>query len=162
MYHVPREELRLLNRHRIMGNLKVSLAGYVAEKLKCGSTSDGVSSDFQHAMATAHEMVWRLGMGNNGFIGDYTVLLESWRFRGGGTSDQLSDGVKEKLNNETYRILQECLQDVEDLLKREDVLLERFTDELLKRNELEYDDIEAIFAEYGRQRALPKLSAGSP
>ncbi|MBI4342384.1 MAG: AAA family ATPase, partial [Candidatus Omnitrophica bacterium] len=159
VYHVPREELRLMNRERIIGNLKVALAGYVAEKLKCGSTSDGVGSDFQHAMATAHEMVWRLGMGTNGFIGDYTVLLESWRFRGGGTSDQLSDGVKEKLNNETYRILQECLRDVEAMLKREDVLLERFTDELLKRNELEYDDIEAIFAEYGRQRAAPKPSS---
>ena len=41
------------------------------------------------------------------------------------------------------------------MLTREDVLLERFKDELLKRNELEYDDIESIFAEYGRQRALP-------
>ena len=153
VYHVPREELKLANRERIIGNIKVSLAGYVAEKLKCGSTSDGVSSDFQHAMSTAHEMVWRLGMGTNGFIGDYTVLLESWKFRGGGSSDQLSDGVKEKLNNETYRILQECLKDVEDMLRREDVLLERFKEELLKRNELEYDDIEAVFTEYGRQRA---------
>jgi cell division protease FtsH len=161
VYHVPREELRLANRDRIIGNIKVSLAGYAAEKLKCGSTSDGVSSDFQHAMATAHEMVWRLGMGSDGFVGDYTILLESWRFRGGGSSDQLSDGVKEKLNNETYRILQECLNDVEGMLRREDVLLERFKDELLKRNELEYDDIEAIFTEYGRQRVLP-TSASSP
>ena len=155
VYHVPREELKLASRDRIVGNIKVALAGYVAEKLKCGSTSDGVSSDFQHAMATAHEMVWRLGMGTNGFVGDYTVLLESWRFRGGGSSDRLSDGVKEKLNNETYRILQECLTDVEEMLRREDVLLERFKEELLKRNELEYDDIEAVFAEYGRQRAAP-------
>ncbi len=162
VYHVPREELKFANRERIIANIKVSLAGYVAEKLKCGSTSDGVGSDFQHAMATAHEMVWRLGMGENGFIGDYTVLLESWRFRGGGSSDRLSDGTKEKLNNETYRILQECLQDVEALLGKEDVLLERFTEELLQRNELEYDDIEAIFTEYGRQRTLPAPPPSSP
>ncbi|MBI3321763.1 MAG: AAA family ATPase [Candidatus Omnitrophica bacterium] len=159
VYHVPREELKLASRDRIVGNIKVALAGYVAEKLKCGSTSDGVSSDFQHAMETAHQMVWRLGMGANGFIGDYTVLLESWRFRGGGSSDQLSDGVKEKLNNETYRILQECVKDVEEMLRREEALLERFKDELLRRNELEYDDIEAIFAEYGRQRTLPLPAA---
>jgi cell division protease FtsH len=156
VYHVPREELRLMNRDRIMGNLKVSLAGYVAEKLKCGTTSDGVSGDFQHAMATAHQMVWRLGMGSNGFIGDYTVLLESWRFRGGSSADQLSDGMKEKLNNETHRIMQECVHEVEDMLRKEDAILERFKDELLKRNELEYDDIEAIFTEFGRQRIFPK------
>jgi len=37
------------------------------------------------------------------------------------------------------------------------VLLERFKDELLKKNELEYDEIEAIFKEYGKQRILPSL-----
>ncbi len=153
IYHVPREELKLMSRDRILGNIKVALAGYVAEKLKCGSTSDGVSSDFRNAMATAHQMVWRLGMGANGFIGDYTVLLESWRFRGGGAGDQLSDGTKEKLNNETYKILQDCLQDVDGLLRREDALLERFKNELLKKDELEYDEIEAIFVEHGKQHA---------
>ena len=155
VYHVPREELKLANRDRIMGNIKVALAGYVAEKIKCGSTSDGVSSDFRHAMETASEMVWRLGMGASGLIGDFTALLESWQFRGGGSSGQLSDATKEELNRETRRILQECLADVEAMLRREDVLLERFKDELLKRNELEYDDIEAIFAEHGRQRSAP-------
>ena len=40
------------------------------------------------------------------------------------------------------------------LLRREDVLLERFKDELLKHNELEYDAIEAIFAEYGKKRPI--------
>ena len=161
IYHMPREELKLFSRDRILANIRVSLAGYVAEKLKCGSTSDGVGADFRQAMATAHEMVWRLGMGSNGFVGDYTVLLESWRFRGGGSSDQLSDGTKEKLNNETYRILQECLQEVEGLLKREDALLERFKDELLKKDELEYDEIEAIFAEHGKRRVLPLPATGT-
>ncbi len=161
IYHVPREELKLFSRDRILANIKVSLAGYVAEKLKCGSTSDGVGADFRQAMSTAHEMVWRLGMGANGFVGDYTVLLESWRFRGGGSSDQLSDATKEKLNNETYRILQECLQEVEGLLKREDALLERFKDELLKKDELEYDEIEAIFAENGKRRPAPLASGSS-
>ena len=69
--------------------------------------------------------------------------------------------MKEKLNNEVYRILQECVEDVEQLLKREDKLVERFKDELLKKDELEYDDIESIFAEFGRQRSLPAPSAGS-
>ncbi|MBI2173898.1 MAG: hypothetical protein HYU33_01715, partial [Candidatus Omnitrophica bacterium] len=71
------------------------------------------------------------------------------------SGDHLSDGIKQKLNEETHKILNECLKDVEDMLRREDALLERFKDELLKRNELEYDDIEAIFSEYGKQRTLP-------
>ena len=160
VYHVPRGEMKLHTRPRLMANVKVALAGYVAEKLKCGSTSTGVGGDFPTAMNLAHNMVWRLGMGNNGFVGDYTVLLESWKFRGGSSGDQLSDGTKEKLNNEVYRILQECMADVEQLLKREDQLVERFKEELLKKDELEYDDIEAVFKEFGRQR-VPAPQAGA-
>jgi cell division protease FtsH len=131
----------------------------VAEKLKCKSTTTGVSADFGHAMHTAHEMVWRYGMGTNGFIGNFEVLTGSWVFRSGGTGDHLSDRMKEKLNDETNKLLTESMQDVEALLRREDVLLERFKDELLKHNELEYDAIEAIFAEYGKQRKLPLTSS---
>ncbi len=155
VYHVPREELKLQSRDRLMANIKVSLAGYVAEKIKCGSTSDGVGSDFQHAMAIVQEMVWNLGMGTNGFVGNYQSLTGSWVFRSGSSGDYLSDRVKEKLNDEMQLILKQCVEEVDTLLRKEDGLLERFKDELLSKDELEYDEIEAIFAEYGKQRVLP-------
>jgi cell division protease FtsH len=154
VYHVPRNEYHSANREKLLADIKVALAGYVAEKLKCHSTTTGVSADFGHAMTTAHDMVWRYGMGTNGFIGNYEMLAGSWVFRSGSSGDHLSDHMKEQLNRETHTILQACAQDVEALLKREDVLLERFTAELLEHNELEYDAIEAIFAEYGKQRPL--------
>jgi len=158
VYHIPREELKLTSRERILANIKVSLAGYVAEKLKCSSTSDGVASDFSHATDMVRKMVWNLGMGSNGFVGNYDVLAGSWVFRGATTGDYLSDRLKDRLNDEMHIILKECLQDAEALLQREDALLERFKDELLKKDELEYDDIEAVFAEYGKQRVLPAPS----
>jgi ATP-dependent Zn protease len=105
-------------------------------------TSNGVSSDFSHAMSLAHTMVWRLGMGRNGFVGDYSIIPES----------QLSDSIKEKLNAETYEILNGCAKEVEEFLRAEWTVVDRFAQELLKRNELEFDDIHAIFAEYGKAR----------
>ncbi len=155
VYHTPRHDYYSARQDKLLADIKASLAGYVAEKLKCGSTTSGVSGDFQHAIATAHHMVWSLGMGSNGFVGDYEVLVGSWTFRRSASGDHLSDGIKEKLNEETHHILQTCLKEVEDLLRQEDVLLERFKDELLMKNELEYDEIEAIFAEYGKQRVFP-------
>jgi len=112
----------------------------VAEKLKFGVTSSGVSSDFQHAMRLAHYMVWSLGMGKSESLGDYTSI----------PNDQLSGSVKDKLNSETHEIIQSCLTIVEDLLKKEDEIFERFAKELIARQELDYDDIEAIFKEYGK------------
>ena len=155
VYHAPRYEYFSHKRDKLLADIKVSLAGYVAEKLKCTSTTTGVGADFQNAITKAHNMVWSLGMGSNGFVGDYELLVGSWAFRKGATADHLSDRVKEKLNEETHQILQRCMKEVEELLQREDVLLERFKDELLRKNELEYDEIEAIFTESGKQRVLP-------
>ena len=150
--HQPREELFTSSRDRILGNIKVYLAGYVAEKLKFDSTSDGVAADFHNAMRFAHMMVWRLGMGSNGYVGDFEALLSTSQFRGAGTGDRISDAMKDRLNEETHAILRQCTQEVEALLKKEDALLDRFANELLEREELEYDDIEAIFVDQGKQR----------
>jgi cell division protease FtsH len=140
VYGQPREELFISNRERILANIKVAIGGYVAEKLKFGVTSDGVVTDFQNAMRQAHNMVWKYGMGKAGLLGDYTIIPES----------QLSETIKEELNNETNQIFQICVKDVDGLLKKESDLLDRFAAELLKKEELEYDEIEAIFKEYGK------------
>lgn len=154
VYHVPREERHATTRDMMLSTIKVALAGYVAEKLKCRSTTTGVGSDFRHAMSTAHQMVWSYGMGSNGFVGDYELLAGQWQVQ-----NRLSDRVKDQLNAETHKILKECTEEVEAILRKEDVLLERFTSELLKHNELEYDEIEAIFKEYGKQRPEPTGAA---
>ena len=123
-----------------MADIKVSLAGYVAERLKLGTSSTGVSADFKQAMNVAHSMVWQFGMNDAGLIGDYTVIPES----------QLSEKVKEVLNNETNKIFHKCLKEVEDLLTKERPILERFVKELLEKEELDYDEIDSIFKEYGK------------
>lgn len=142
VYHTPREELHSSTKDQILADIKVSLGGYMGEKIKYGVTSNGVAADFANAMGKAHTMVWRLGMGSNGYLGDYGIIPEH----------QLSDDIKTKLNQETYGILNQCAKEVEEFLRREWTLVDRFAQELVKRNELEYDDIHAIFAEYGKAR----------
>ncbi|MBI4358269.1 MAG: AAA family ATPase [Candidatus Omnitrophica bacterium] len=150
VHHQPREEYFTQDREALLADIKVSIAGYVAEKVHKGVTTDGVYSDFRNAMRKAHFMVWNLGMGVSGYIGNYSDVPEK----------ELSETVKAKLNDDTNRILKEALQEVEELLKRERVIFERFAHELLVRQELEYDDIEAIFAEYGK--ANPRAFQKAP
>ncbi len=141
VYHQPREELYTHSKEKLLADIKVNLGGYMAERIKFGTTSSGVASDFQAAMNLAHMMVWKLGMGASNLVGDYTVVPK----------EQLSEEVKQKLNNETQTILQGCCKEVEEVLKKEWKIVERFTKELLERKELEYDEIEAIFKEYGKK-----------
>lgn len=142
----PREEWFTQSKEALMADIKTSLAGYVAERIKSGTTSSGVSSDFKQAMAIAHTMVWSLGMSNSGIVGDYELY---------GRQDhmfELAESMKEKLNKETQDILQKCLKDVEDLLTKEWKITEHIANELLAKEELEYDDIDAIFKDYGKSQ----------
>ena len=146
VHHQPREELYTNNKEKILADIKVSIGGYVAEKTRFGTTSDGVAMDFRNVMWKAHNMVWMVGMSDAGYIGDYTIIPKS----------QLSESLKEKLNAETDKIIKSCLKDVEDLLKKEWPIVERFVKELLEKEELEYDEIEAIFKECGKSHNFKK------
>ncbi len=139
-YSLPKEDTMFRNKDWFMAEICVLIAGYVAEKVKFGVTSSGVSSDFKHAMRFAHYMVWSLGMGQTESLGDYSSI----------PAEQLSNSVKDKLNAETHAIIQACMKKVEDIIRRENVLFERFAKELIARQELDYDEIEAIFKEYGK------------
>jgi cell division protease FtsH len=152
VHHQPREELHTANREKILADIKVALGGFIAEKIRYGVTTSGVASDFTAAMRQAHVMVWRLGMGTNGFVGDFTAIPEN----------ELSDDLKEKLNKETYAILGQCAKEVEEFLRKEWNVVERFVQELLKRDELDYDEIHAVFAEYGKARSQVPIQTVHP
>jgi len=136
----PREEEYTRSKDAYMADIKVALGGYIAEKLTFGTTSDGVSADFRSAMTKAHIMVWRLGMGYSGLVGDYTIIPK----------EQLSEDIRKKLNEDTSHIFNDCIKEVEELLKKEKPVLERCVKELLDREELDYDEVKEIFDDYDK------------
>lgn len=139
VHHQPREEWHCSDRNKILTDIKVALAGYCSEKLQYGVTTNGVSSDFKAAMYYAHMMVWMIGMSDDEYVGDFSAIPK----------DQLSEEWKKKLNDQTNTLLQSCLKEVDELLKTNKNILDRFVKELLEKEELEYDEIEAIFGEFG-------------
>ncbi len=151
----PREEIHVRTKEQYLGDIKVNLGSYAAEKFKINVTTSGVSQDFANAMWIAHHMVWSWGMGQSGFVGDYSLLASMnagfGTFRGENVS-YISEEIKGKLNNDMQQILNGCLKEVEELLKKESALLDRFAQELLSKDELNYDEIEAIFKEFGKSR----------
>lgn len=135
------DEVYSSDREVLLAEIKSLLAGYVAEKIKFGVTTTGVSSDFNKAMTIAHNMVWKLGMGRSVLIGDYTAI----------PAEQIADDIKNQLNQDTQSVIKECLKEVESLLERENAVFEKFANELLTREELDYDQIQEIFKQHGTQ-----------
>ena len=143
-----REELHSKSREQLMSEIMICLGGYVAEKIKFGTTTTGVgggaNSDFSKATRIAHAMVWMFGMGTAGYIGDLTAIPK----------EELSEDIKLALNKDTNGIMATCVKVVEESLGENKEILDRFAQELLKREELEYDEIIAIFKEFGIEEAI--------
>ena len=141
-----REEIFIRDRHKLLGEIKTCLGSYAAEQLKLGMTTAGVDGDFSHAYYTAHNMVWRWGMGKSGLIGNFKAVQNYDR------STLISEATKAQLDADVQDILHICLHEVQELLKADDKLLERLAKELVAKEELDYDQIEAIFKEFGKVR----------
>ncbi len=147
----PVEEMHSANKDHLLANIKVSVASYVAEQMTFGKTSSGVGggrgSDFDTAMRIAQMMVWRCGMGKSGLIGDFYAMTDA------AGHPLISEKTKETLDEDVQHILQTCLKEVEQTLSRNKDLLEEFSQNLIKKEELEYDEIVAIFDKYGLKSA---------
>ncbi|UCG35344.1 MAG: AAA family ATPase [Candidatus Omnitrophota bacterium] len=150
--HRPPEETYTRSKGWYLANIKTALGGYVAEKLKFGTTSSGVDEDFSNAFWFAHHMVWRWGMGESGLLGNFYALARQGGWWGQTGSMNISEKTKEKLDDDSQKIIQDCLKEVEEILAREKELLEYFAQELLKKEELEYDEIVEIFKKHGKER----------
>ncbi|MDI6641797.1 MAG: AAA family ATPase [Elusimicrobiota bacterium] len=146
--HHPRAEFWTASKEKLLADIKVFLAGYVAEKKKFNITSSGVESDLQHSTKIAHDMVWRLGMSADGsedaLIGNFAALNEK----------EVSESLKEKLNSQTLKILQDCMRKVEEFLSSEWQIVEYFAQKLIEKEEFDYDEIEAIFKSLKKERAI--------
>ncbi|MCA6070080.1 MAG: AAA family ATPase [Endomicrobium sp.] len=140
--HLPREELHCPDREKLIADIVVSLAGYMAEKIKYNTTTVGVSSDFTHAMATANYMVWQVGMGGNGLIGNFFILPE----------EELSQSLKEKLNNETISIMKSCCSKTEEFLKANWDAVDAVAKKLVIDKELDFDEFEEVMKTVGKKK----------
>jgi len=157
--HLPKEEYYSKNKENLLARIKISLASYAAEEITFGSTTTGVGggpgSDFYHAMNTAKSMVWSYGMGKSGYLGDFKNYTSCF----GRPQDEPSDEIKRKLEDDVQDILRNCMNEVKNFLNEHRDLLNYFAEELLRKEELEYDEIRDIFKKFGLTPASEKGSS---
>ena len=71
-------------------------------------------------------------------MGDYSTVEKD-----------LSDRLKQKLNDDVTSILQKCLNHALEILSREKELLEKMAESLIEKITLEYDEVTEICQKYG-------------
>jgi hypothetical protein len=95
-------------------------------------------------MAIANAMVWNFGMGTRGLVGDFTAIPK----------DSMSSKLKEELNTETMEIMNTCLKKVNECLTNDWAIVEDMAQEMLKKEELTFNEVEEIFRKYGKSKTI--------
>jgi len=121
-------------RGSLLASLDVSMGGRVGEELILGeeNVATGASSDFEKATNIASQIVKHWGMSNAAGTRTY------------GEAKFLSESMKEMLDNEIKKLLDESYSRAKLLLVQRRAEHQRLVDALLKYETLDADDIKAV------------------
>ncbi len=120
------------NKQDYLVDIEVSLGGYVAESLYMDTTTSGVSQDLINVGTTARNMIRKWGMGTFAFNTCATF----------GVSGSAGSGTTEReLEMESKKIVDDCLENVRNLLREKRKELDLIAHALVDKETLFYKDL---------------------
>lgn len=138
VWPVDKEERNKRNRDDLMIDIEISLGSLVSERMFFGQNAWGVSEDLRHAAEVARDMVRRWGMGAFSFNVDEA-------FRQGATGNlPTSSETQREIELQIKAIVDECQKNVETLLQKHKVEIERLAESLLEKETLYFRDVVKI------------------
>jgi cell division protease FtsH len=150
------EERFSRTRDEYLADIKVSLAGMVAEQLWYDQTTSGPSSDLQAATMRAAQMVAYLGMGPS--LLSYGAIPPQ-AYGGDAMSALLSDAA---FRAEVDKILESCRDEVADLLARKAHCVEALRDRLIVDEQLTGEQFTHLMHSMGEGREMEVVSLRKP
>jgi cell division protease FtsH len=151
----PTEDRYLMTREELVNKICVLLGGRAAEKLVFDEVSTGAADDLSKATDIARSMVERFGMdetlGPLVFQEDRPLFLDNSTVR----SRSISEATAERLDAATSNIIRNAFQRTTAILSDNRDLLEKCSQDLLKKETLDEDEISEI------SKALKKSAAST-
>jgi cell division protease FtsH len=153
---LPEEDRHYYPKTYLMNQLSVSLAGRVAEKLVFDDLSSGAQNDLKNATSLAEKMVAQFGMSDK--VGPLSLGRgEEHPFLGRELAmpKKYSEEMAWLIDQEMRRLITEAERRAEDILRSNRHVLDALAQELLEKEILNKEEIEAVI-----KRA--KEEAGAP
>lgn len=151
---MPLEDRYLLSKAELLGKIKGLLGGRAAEEIVFDDVSTGAANDLERVAHLARNMVAVYGMSNkmpnyslvqsngSGFLGTDTYL------------NRRSERIERIVDEEVLEIIDNCYEEVKELLEEKKELLEKLAEELLRKETLNREAIDAILG--GRPKNIKK------
>jgi len=164
---LPERDRYHLSKKHLLANIAVLYAGRVAEELFCGDVTAGAKNDIERATELARLMVTEWGMSEAVGPVHYAPRDEPALFASdAGRAKSYSETMAQRIDEEVRRILEECYQRTQKLIRKHRLELERIAQALLVKETLTGDEVE-IVAEGGQvglpaaKEAPPRVGAGA-
>jgi len=141
----PDEDRYLMTKGELESQVKILLAGTLAEEQVYPDISTGAQNDLERATDIAYRMVTEFGMSRLGRI-NYSGVSRS-AFLPGVTSDSgrvLSEDTSRKIDQEVKRIIDELMENTRKILVEKNVELEAITQRLMEVESVGNDELRRI------------------
>jgi cell division protease FtsH len=143
---LPEKDRWNYTRKQLLGQIKVSFGGRIAEEIFLGDVSSGCYGDIQQATDIARRMVCDFGMSSLGPI--RYASKEQQVFLGGEVTQprEFGEATADRIDTEVKRIMDDCYREAADLLRRHKDDVDLVARALLKHETLSSDEVERIIA----------------
>jgi cell division protease FtsH len=155
---LPTEERFLVTREELHDRLTVLMGGRAGESIACGDFSTGAQDDLERATEMARQMVCRFGMSES--LGPVSLSMHgslvgtAWLADGLETTP-VSDATAHRIDGEIKGILAKAYDRARGELERRGPLLARLAKELMARETLQREELNALVAEEQRETPVP-------
>lgn len=153
--NAPEENKYLMQKHELLAEVDVLLAGRAAEDVFLGEISTGASNDLERATDIIKAMVSYYGMTDVAGL----MVLEKQRnafLNGGlGNAREYSEEMAQKMDAYIKQILNERFMDVKTTLQTYKDAIENIVKELFEKENIDGEKVREIIRDYEEENNLP-------
>jgi cell division protease FtsH len=146
--HMPEEEEMLTTKTRFLSEIKVLMAGHIAEKVFMNDITTGASNDIDRATEIANRMVRRFGMSDKVGLIRYAPSNEGEIYNARVNSrdgEDFSEDTAKMLDLEVKKIMDACYIETEKIINEHKEQVEKLKDMLLEKEVVNADEFNSIF-----------------
>ena len=146
----PESERYLMTKSELESNMKVLLAGTLAEEMIFQDISTGASNDLERCTETARSMVMEYGMSRLGRINFRRNTRSPFLAGGGGDGYQMmhSHEMAKMIDKEVARIVEDSLVQTREILEQRREVLEIVTQRLLEVESIDNDELNRLIKQH--------------
>ena len=141
---LPEKDQSYMKKSTLMSHIKMSMGGYIAEKILNGQTSTGPSADIKQATEIARRMVTEWGMSDLGFISLGSEGEPLFLGREIAQHKDFSDKTASKIDEQIQKILDECMKDATKILTEHKDQLDKLAQTLVSKETLDDNEVREL------------------